>query len=286
MPFPFPFPSPFPFPFPFPFSFPFPSPFPFPFHFHFLFLLCRNIAIRKCWSTRYTFFGGAFRWHYPDTKAHNNTRKTRFPSTPETMWRCLRPRESRWRTLAAAKFSTGSQGGAQTGVTCTSRIYGFNDLHIGNIAEEVTFVDLDSYVEAVGSAGESGSLSALCDQFESHQEPAKLAIRDDRELFNPIPPVTLFSRCGIFLAVAIRSVVVSSVFAGLFYFWMQSKKLKWANSGGRKALRVELGRKLYIRGANFRADLSAKLKWPRRKNRRLPRYFPGSLPGVSPKSPI
>ena len=131
------------------------------------------------------------------------------------MWGRLRPRESRWRHLASAKFLTGSHGSAQTGVTCAGRIYGFNDLYIGGIAEESTFVDLDSYVEAVGSAGKSGSLSALCGQFESHQEPVKLAIRDNRKLSNPIPPVTLCVRLGsLFLAFVIRSVVVSGVFAG------------------------------------------------------------------------
>ena len=53
-------------------------------------------------------------------------------------------------------------------------------MYIVNIDTEATFVDLDSYVEAVGHAEQSGCLSALCDQFEDLQEPAKLAIRDNR----------------------------------------------------------------------------------------------------------
>ena len=72
------------------------------------------------------------------------------------MWRCLRPREFRWRHLAAAKFFTGPKDGAQTGGTGISQIYGCNDMYIVNIEMEATFFDLDSYVEAVGQAEQSG----------------------------------------------------------------------------------------------------------------------------------
>ena len=71
-------------------------------------------------------------------------------------------------------------------------------MYIVNIEMEATFFDLDSYVEAVGQAEQSGGLSALCDQFEARQEPVDLAIRDSRELPNPILPVTLCFCRGIF----------------------------------------------------------------------------------------
>ena len=45
------------------------------------------------------------------------------------------------------------------------------------------------------------------------------------------------------------------------------------NNGGRKELRLELGRGRYLRDANFRADLSAKPKW-RKKTAGAPYISP------------